>query len=154
KVIVNDVEIPEAVNGADMTATGWFTVVSRGTRTGAFNSDFSDGNGNPLGDPYGSMALLSVVVPNQISNGQSLARVRVLMNGLKLERFDDQGASLGEAFTNNPAWVTLDLLRRSGWLLSEIDLKSFAIAAGYCAQTVSMVDLYGNAAPRPRYQCN
>src|SRR5437016_5780593 len=154
KVIVNSVEIPEAVNGADMTATGWFTVVSHGSRTGAFNGDFADGSGNPLGDPYGSMALLSVVVPNQISNGQSLAKVRVLMNGLKLERFDDQGASLGEAFTNNPAWVALDLLRRSGWQTSEINVKSFATAAAYCAGSVDMVDLYGNSAPRPRYQCN
>jgi hypothetical protein len=35
-----------------------------------------------------------------------------------------------------------------------VDLKSFATAAAYCAATVPTVDLYGNSAPRPRYQCN
>ncbi|HEV8147034.1 MAG TPA: hypothetical protein VGP79_11660, partial [Bryobacteraceae bacterium] len=127
KVIVNDVEIPEGVSGADMTATGWFTVVSTGTRAGAFNPNFSDAQGNPLGDPYGSMAFASVVVPNRISNGQSLAKVQVLVQGLKLERYNVDEVSLGESFTNNPAWVVLDVLRRSGWLASEIDLESFAV---------------------------
>jgi hypothetical protein len=44
-----------------MTATGWYNVVSTGTRTGSFNLDFTDASGAPLGDPYGGMALLSVV---------------------------------------------------------------------------------------------
>jgi len=46
-----------------------------------------------------------------------------------LEQFDTGGTSLGVSFTNNPAWVLLDVLRRSGWLLSGIDLPSFATAA-------------------------
>jgi hypothetical protein len=154
KVVVNDVEIPEGVAGADMTATGWFNVVSLGTRNGAFNYDFTDGAGNPLGDPYGSMAYLSVVVPNRISNGQALAKVQALARGLKLERFDGAGAPLGEAFTNNPAWVLLDVLRRSGWRTTEVDLASFAAAAAYCAEPVATTDLYGNPTAVPRFQCN
>jgi hypothetical protein len=154
KVVVNDVEIPEAVDGADMTATGWYGLVTAGARSGAFNFDFTDGAGNPLGDPYGSMAMASVVVPNQISTGQSAPRVKVLVLGVRLERFDEQGASLGEAFTNNPAWVLLDVLRRSGWLLSEIDTASFAAAAAYCEEPIATTDLYGNNTLIPRFQCN
>src|SRR5258708_1410402 len=154
KVVVNNVEIPQAVSGADMTATGWFTVVSTGTRAGAFNADFTDAAGHPLGDPYGNMAYASVVVPNRISNGQTLAKIQVLLQGLKLERFDTNGASLGEAFTNRPPWVLLDVLRRSGWLTGEIDLKSFATAAAYCDAPVSTTDLYGNATSIPRFECN
>jgi hypothetical protein len=154
KVVVNDVEIPEGVAGADMTATGWFNVVSAGTRDGSFNPDFADGAGNPLGDPYGSMAFASVVVPNRISNGQTLAKVQVLIRGVKLERFDENGASLGEAFTNNPAWVLLDVLRRSGWKKAEIDVGSFAAAAAYCDEPVPTTDLYGNPTAVPRFQCN
>jgi hypothetical protein len=154
KVVVNDVEIPEAVAGADMTATGWFSVVSTGTRNGAFNTDFTDAQGNPLGDPYGSMAFLSVVVPNRISNGQSLAKVLVLAQGLKLEQFDATGVSLGESFTNNPAWVLLDALRRSGWLTNEVDLKSFAAVATYCGTAIATTDLYGNAVTIARFECN
>jgi len=148
KVVVNDVEVPEGVSGVDMTGTGWFSLVTGGTRSGSFNPDF------PGGDPYGSMAMASVVVPNQISNGQSLPRVQVLLAGLKLERFDESGASLGEAFTNNPAWVLLDVLRRSGWLTSDVDLVSFATAAAYCEEAIETTDLYGNTVLVPRFECN
>ena len=37
-----------------------------------------------MGDPYGSMAVLSVVVPNRISDGRSLPKVEVLIRGMKL----------------------------------------------------------------------
>jgi hypothetical protein len=148
KVVVNDVEIPEGVSGVDMTGTGWYNLIASGTRSGSVNPDF------PGGDPYGSMAMASVVVPNQISTGQSLPRVQVLLAGLKLERFDEASASLGEAFTNNPAWVLLDVLRRSGWLTSDVDLRSFAAAAAYCEEAIETTDLYGNAVLMPRFQCN
>ena len=39
KVLVNDVEIPAGVAGANMTATGWYNLVSIGNRTGDFNLD-------------------------------------------------------------------------------------------------------------------
>jgi hypothetical protein len=154
KVIVNDIEIPEAQSGADMTPTGWFTVVTAGTRNGAFDPNFTDGSGSPIGDPYGNMAMMSVVVPNRITNGQTLAKIQVLIDGLKLEQFDGSGASLGESFTNNPAWVLLDVLRRSGWLASEIDLPSFATAAAYCGAAISTTDLNGNSVLTPRFECN
>ncbi|MEQ1947935.1 MAG: phage tail protein [Bryobacteraceae bacterium] len=154
KVVVNGVEIPEGQANSDMTATGWFHVVSAGARSGAFNADFADGGGNPVGDPYGSMAVLSVVVPNSISTGASLAKVDVLLSGLKLEQFNEAGFSLGESFTNNPAWVLLDVLRRSGWVLADIDLPSFAHAAAYCGELISTTDLYGSTVAIPRFQCN
>ena len=47
KVIVTDIEIPVGIPGAIMTATGWYSVVSPGTRTGSFNSGFSDPAGHP-----------------------------------------------------------------------------------------------------------
>jgi hypothetical protein len=154
KVIVNDVEIPEAVGGTDMTATGWYSVVTPGSRSGAQSPDFTDSMGNRLGDTYGSMAMASVVVPNRISNGQSLPKVKVFLRGMKLEQFDTSGAVLGESFTANPAWIILDVLRRSGWLKSEIDLASFATAAAYCGETIITTDLYGNESATQRYQCN
>ena len=129
-VVVNGVEIPQGQSGKNMTATGWFNLVTPGTRNGAFNLDFVDASGQPLGDPYGSMALLSVVVPNQVSSAQSLPTIDVLLMGLKLERFDTEGNSLGEAFTNSPPWVLLDVLRRSGWLTTEVDLVEFRGGGG------------------------
>jgi hypothetical protein len=153
-VLVNDIEIPIAVTGTDMTATGWYSIVSRGTRNGAFDLDFTDSTGTPLGDPYGSVAYMSVVVPNRISTGVSLATVKILLQGLQLEQFDTTGTSLGVSFTNNPAWVLLDVLRRSGWLTTSLDLISFATAAEYCAETIETTDLYGNSVLTPRFECN
>ena len=76
KVVVNGVEIPQGQSGKDMTATGWFNLLTHGTRSGDFNPDFTDASGQPLGDPYGNMALLSVVVPNQVNSAQSLPKDR------------------------------------------------------------------------------
>jgi putative tail protein len=154
KVIVNDIEIPAGVAGSNMTATGWYNVVTAGTRTGAFNLDFSDSSGKPLGDPYGSMALLSVVVPNRISDGRSLPKIDVLIQGMKLSRYDAAGAYLDDAFTNNPAWVLLDVLRRSGWSTEEVDLASFAAVATACDELIPTVDLNGKSTLIPRFQCN
>lgn len=153
-VVVNDIEIPAGVSGANMTATGWYNVVSHGTRNGAFDANFTDASGNPIGDPYGSMAYLSVVVPNIISSGQSLPSIQVLLEGLKLQRYDTRGALIAEDFSNNPAWVLLDVLRRSGWALDEIDIASFAKVAAVCDQPVQTTDLNGNATQVARYQCN
>jgi Putative phage tail protein len=154
QVLVNDIAIPLAQNGTNMTATGWYSLVSPGTRSGGFDLNFTDSAGNPLGDPFGSMAYLSVVVPNAISSGQSTPTVQVLLNGLLIEQFDSTGASLGASFTNNPAWVLLDVLRRSGWLTTDVNLASFAAAATYCSAPVSTTDLYGNATATSRFKCN
>jgi hypothetical protein len=154
KVIVNSTEIPAGVNGTNMTSTGWYNVISSGTRNGAFNADFSDSAGHPLGDPYGSMAFLAVVVPNWISNGTSLPNIEVLIQGLRLARFDSGGAYLDTVFSNNPAWVMLDALLRSGWTLAQLDLASFAAAAAICDEPLLTVDVNGNSTTIPRYQCN
>lgn len=154
KVVVNGMEIPEGRAGADMTATGWFNVITMGGRTGGFNLDFVDAAGNPLGDPYGSMAALSVVVPNKVSTGRSLPQVEVLVEGLRLDQYGPDGSYLGEGFTNNPAWVLLDVLRRCGWALEEIDLPSFGRAAQVCGELIPARDLHGNPVQIPRFQCN
>ncbi|HTB11506.1 MAG TPA: hypothetical protein VK752_08045, partial [Bryobacteraceae bacterium] len=154
QVLVNDIAIPLAQNGTNMTATGWYAIESAGVRNGSFDLNFTDSSGNPLGDPYGSMAYLSVVVPNAISNGQSTPAIQVLINGLLIEQFDTTGTSLGASFTNNPAWVLLDVLRRSGWLTTDVNLPSFATAATYCAAPITTTDLYGNTTSTSRFKCN
>jgi hypothetical protein len=154
KVLVNDVEIPAGLAGTNMTGTGWYNIPTLGTRAGQCNGDFTDGSGQPAGDPYGSMAYLSVVVPNRLNDATSLPRVKVLAQGLKLPVYGEDGASAGEQFSNNPAWIVLDLLRRSGWDAAEIDLPSFASAAALCEEGIATIDLHGNSITLPRFQCN
>ena len=154
KVLVNDIELPSGDSAEKPTATGWFNIASFGARDGSFNLSFTDGEGKPTGDPYGSMAVLSVVVPNRISDGRSLPKVEVLIRGIKLPTYDESGAFGGDVFSNNPAWVLLDLLGRSGWAMNEIDLGSFARTAAYCAESIETTDLHGNIRSIPRFQCN
>jgi hypothetical protein len=148
KVLVNEAEIPEGVGGSNMMATGWYNLVSNGGRDGVVDPEFPDG------EPHGGMAVLSVVVPNRINDGKSLPKVTVLVRGLKLSRFDSSGLFVDSAFGNNPAWVLLDVLRRSGWTLPELDLVSFGKAALFCDEPADVRDLHGNMTTAPRYQCN
>ena len=97
-VLVNDIIIPQAVNGQNMTSTGWWALISAGTRNGQQDPNFGDGGSGPIGDPYGSMAYLSIVVPNQINDGSSIPTVQVLMQGMKLLMYDTNGNSLGAQF--------------------------------------------------------
>ncbi len=154
KVLVNDIDIPLGRAGANMTGTGWFNVVSSGARTGGFNADFSDASGNALGDPYGSMATLSVVIPNQINAGQNLPAIKVLLQGSKLPVYNSDGSLAGAQFTNNPAWILLDILQRCEWQTQEIDIGSFANAAAYADEQVTTQDLHGNSITIPRFACN
>ncbi len=147
-VLVNDIEIPLGVAGVDMTGTGWYNIPTLGTRSGTVDSNYPDG------DPYGSMAYLSVVVPNRLNDGTALPTIKVLVRGLKLPVYNADGSAAGEQFTNNPAWVLLDILRRMGWGMDEIDLSSFAAAAAYCAEPLPAVDLNGNPVQLPRFECN
>src|SRR5580692_930921 len=153
-VIVNNTQIPVGVNGTNMTATGWYNVISYGTRNGSFNPDFSNSAGQPLGDPYGSMAFMALVVPNSISNGTSFPEVDVLIQGLQCAQYDSDGSYLSNVFGNNPAWVMLDALFRSGWSAAQLDLGSFAAVAQRCNALVPTVDVNGNSTTIPRYQCN
>ena len=154
KVLVGDIEIPLGQSGLNMTGTGWFNVVTLGTRNGAFNRDFTDSSGTPLGDPYGGLALVSVVVPNRINDGKSLPEVKVLADGLKLVQYGLDGAPLSRSFTNNPVWIVLDVLLRNGWSAEEIDLTSFAVSAVYCDEQIDAKDLHGNIGKISRFQCN
>jgi hypothetical protein len=154
KVLVNDSDIPVGVSGANMTGTGWWILMTSGTRNGVGNPDFADANGTPAGDPYGSMAYLSIAVPNRLNDGTSLPRVKVLVQGAKVPTYSTDGTNAGEVFSSNPAWILLDILRRMGWAQSEIDVSSFATAAAECDQQVPAFDIYGNPIQLPRFGCN
>ncbi len=154
KVLVNDIEIPPGQAGRNMGGTGWYNLPGSGNRTGNFNLDFKDGGGNPAGDPYGSMVYLSLVVPNRVNDGRSLPHVKVLIQGMKLPQFQEDGTFVDLLFSSNPAWILLDLLRRSGWTLAEIDLSSFARTADYCNESIQATDLNGNTVNVPRFHCN
>jgi hypothetical protein len=73
---------------------------------------------------------------------------------MRLPIYAADGSALDSRFTNNPAWVILDLLRRCGWNPSEINLGSFAAAAEYAAEQIEAVDFAGQSVAIPRFGCN
>lgn len=154
KVVVNDVEIPAALDGRDMTASGWYRLISNGDRTGKFNPDFAPDGVTGEGDPHGGNAVLSVVVPQSVSGATSVPKVLVLVNGLKLDRFAGDGQLLDTIFTRNPAWVILDALRRCGWKISELDLPSFIDTAQHCEQFLQTTDANGQTCDVLRFEIN
>jgi hypothetical protein len=154
KVLVNDVEVPQGVAGTNMTSSGWFNIITPGTRNGNQDPNFANAGGAPLGDPFGSMACLSIVVPNRISDGTSIPSVQVLVQGLKLWQFDVNGNYIGAQFSSNPAWVLLDILMRCGYSFDDIDTGSFARAAAYGDGLVNADDPVGGQVSLARFQCN
>ena len=154
RVVVNDVEIPLYSSTTNSSATGWYSLVSDGGRTGAFNMDFVDASGNPLGDPQGSMAVLSVVVPNAISPGTSTPIVQVLMTGMHVDTYDATGNYIAQNFTNNPAWIVMDVLQRAGWAASDLNISSFYQASVQCGTELTTTDINNNTIYIPRYGCN
>lgn len=154
KVVADGYEIPEASDQESMTGTGWYTVVSAGNRNGSLNSGFADGNGNPVGDPYGSMAYLNLVLPNRINEGKRSPRVEVLMQGLKLPVLDAEGTLTAYEWSTNPAWILCDILRRTGWKLDELALDTFVQAASYCAEEIDAYDANGVLRQVPRFESN
>ncbi len=76
------------------------------------------------------------------------------MQGMKLPVYAPDGSLTATQFTNNAAWVLMDVLRRSGWTSAELDISSFASAAAYCDAQIPSQDLYGNATTVSRFQCN
>lgn len=154
KVIANGIELPLGEAGRDMTATGWYNVLSTGHRNGGFNLTFTDSTGNPAGDPHGSTAALAVVLPNSVVTQGRMPKVEVLLDGMRLPRYDAAGLALGESFTRNPAWILLDLLRRAGWEMPEINVASFAASAALCDEFIPLRTPGGQQVQGPRFEAN
>ncbi|MCC6261963.1 MAG: hypothetical protein IT169_00175 [Bryobacterales bacterium] len=154
RVVVNGASIPAAVEGRDMSSTGWFKRVAGGAREGSFLSKPDNDGYDPEADPHGSMTTLEVVIPNALQKGAAAPIVEVLLKGLHMLTFAESGASAGFEHSSNPAWVLLDVLLRSGWQMAEIDLPSFARAAAHCGELVEVGTWSGATHMQPRFSCN
>jgi len=94
----NGMELPLAVPGTNMSATGWYEVLTTGGRNGASDPNFTDRQGEPLGDPHGSLAVVSIHVPTGLISSNSLPTIEVLAQGQVLERYDEQGNALAGVY--------------------------------------------------------
>jgi hypothetical protein len=89
KVIVNDIEVSKlSTYGPDqneqIALQLFWTEVSSGDRTGACNRGTIP---NSHGDPYGSLKVINVNVPRQLTTSSNVPRVRVLVDGPKIRKY-------------------------------------------------------------------
>jgi hypothetical protein len=150
----NGIELPLAVPGTDMSATGWYDVLTTGSRNGTFDPNFTDSQGEPISDPHGSLAAVSVHVPARLVSSNSLPTIEVLAQGAVLQRYDGQGKPLDTFFTSNPAWILFDMLMRSGWQTTDIDIPSFANAAAALDEVVTVSNGTGSTVMEARAAFN
>jgi hypothetical protein len=163
RVIVNDVEIPHTYDDTELSSVppgvsnraealriGWWKCVNKGDRTGKPNDDALY---DSKGDPYGSLAVISITVVKQIAAAGSAPRVRIILKGPKVRVFSDATTST-LALTQSPPWVLANILGRSGWDDEDIDFQSFVDAAAFCAETIPYKNQFGADATHARFTAN
>lgn len=130
-VVVNGTEIPFVRYRQDVLRRWqWITT---GTRDGSRNLDIP---WNGEGNPYGGMAVILVVVNREIAEPGSTPDVRVLMSGHKVRIYTD-GSTFTTGWSNNPAWILLDILVRSGRRYADFDLATWVPVAARCGATIT-----------------
>jgi hypothetical protein len=153
RVVVNDEELQPAtdiaggVNYIVRDPLFRYNVINRGDRRGAPNLD-APWSGN--GDPYGGMCAILCVVPRRVAEATGVPRVRVLVQGPKIRVYTDV-STYSSAYTDNPAWVLMDLLIWAGLDYADLELQTFIDAAAICAATVLYTDQYGASSTHARY---
>ena len=153
KVIVNGIEVP--YNNSDVQLT--WRWVNTGGRFGHASTDtgYSNSGHSALGDPYGSIATIEIVVYKDVFTGFGTPTVQVLASGPQLWVYTDQTTKSlqGTPYNSNPAWVLLDLLKKANWQDAEIDMPTFITAAAFCDTSISYVDQTGTTQTHPRFKC-
>lgn len=60
---------------------------------------------------------------------------------------------LSNLVKSNPAWVLLDIMLKSNWDVSEIDMATFSTAGEFCDVPISYVNQSGDTTTHPRFKC-
>lgn len=152
RVRINDFIIPGATDidgGGRPVRDPLFAyyVLNNGDRQGHSNSL---PGWNNKGDPYGNYAAFAFVVFNEVAASNAIPRVQVLVKGVRVRVYTAPNTWSWE-WSENPAWILLHFLFRSGWTADEIDQQSFIDAAAVCAAQVSYVDSAGRTRQHARY---
>jgi len=149
KVVVNGVEIPHTYNDIVMSqvpnqlnashdiAGGWWAAVNDGRRSSVMQN-------SPIGgDPYGSLCVLHVCVPNQLASGSDAPSVQIWVDGPALRVYTDP-VTYTKVWTDNPAWVALDAMIWAGLQPgTDIDTSSFITCAAKYATQITYTSMAG-----------
>ena len=156
QVIVNDELVPAAttITGSPLTVTDalfrW-NIVNRGSRNGA---PLADALFDSQGDPYGSLAVIEICVPVQLTSSNVVPRVRVLVSGPQIRVYSNTTTytKRGAPENSNPVWVLMDALIWAGWNYSQLDIQSFINAAAICDVAIPYVTIFGSSSTHARFK--
>jgi hypothetical protein len=149
RVIVNDTEVPFVAYSPDKSIFRW-EWSSLGTRDG---NKITDAGFDGLGNPYGSIATIEIVVYKSVAASDSVPRVQVLMDGPDIRAYSAPN-TFTLAPSDNFAWVIADLLTWCGIKYAELDVASFIAAAGICSPTITFTDASGATRAHERFACS
>lgn len=151
EVVVNGYLIPHTFDDTMFTAVppgvtgqtealkgGWWKATNLGDRDGSPTNDagFNDAAGVPQGDPYGSYAVLEVVVPRKVADAGSTPRVQIL-------------ARKGSA---NPGVQIQEILEDwTAWDSATINTTAFNSASGLTTQFIDYTNQFGGSSSRLRF---
>lgn len=161
QVVVNGVIVPKKGaanwdplfrwNFLDQKADG---SIATGGRSGFINSDAGY---NSLGDPYGGLATIEIVVYVELAANNSVPDIRILATGPKIPAIlTANPADLPtwhQDTTTIPPYIVADLLVWGNYTYAELDLQSFIDEAQYSVGQVSYTDLTGAVKPHNRFIC-
>jgi hypothetical protein len=129
----------------------------------AINSGARGGGSNPWigwsnkGDCYGSMFGMLVQVLVQLASQSTLPQCQILLQA-GLVRVYSSVSTYALQYSSNPAWVLLDLLIKTSWRYSQVNIQSFINAAAVCDTPIFFNRLAGdysnewNESAYPPYQ--
>jgi hypothetical protein len=164
-VLVNGTIIPHTFNDGEMSyvppgvkdtteamKSGWWIAVNNGDRNGAIAGGIKL---SEQPDPYGSMCVIEIVVPKKLADSSQVPKVQVLAKGPKVRVWydaDPGGATLDtvsgmywrKEYTENLAWILMDVLTWAYWRYADLNIASFIEYAAVCDGTVTFKDQFGN----------
>lgn len=151
EVVVNGYLVPHTFDDSQFTAVppgvpnrtealkgGWWKTTNRGDRDGSPTNDagFNDASGVPQGDPFGSYAVIEVVVPRKVADAGTEPRIQVL-------------AKRGGG---NPALQIQEILEDwTAWDAGGINSTAFNDAAGLSNQFIDYTNQFGATSQRLRF---
>lgn len=156
EVTVNDVRIPHVNDDTEFmssvkengnTTTGFWKTVNKGDRNGAPNPDTLY---DSKGDPYGSLAVIGIVVTRKVAEANSIPKVVVHFRGPKVRVYSAPGAYTFE-YSESPAWHLMDVLVQSNLRYAELDVASFVTASGKQATSINYSNQFGATGSHSRY---
>jgi len=120
--------LPTGVSNVDCAGNPPFSVTIVGNSHSAFNGTF------------------------ELSNWTFGPPGTIVTSGLSLTGSGTGGFIYYNNSSSNPVWHLLDLLRKTGWSMAEINLQTFITTASYCDEPVTYTDLTGASATHARWR--